>query len=579
VTGSLPPAPEAPPRRGLWQRWTALLQRREAGTALALFRIGCGLCVLAALGSAVLNGVVEDVWLDRSDGGYRTLDDPPWLFDLLGGVNPTTLWTVLGTALGAALFLTVGLGGRVTAFVLLQLYLAIANVNWDTRGCDDKLIENALWLLVLARATATLSLDCRLRTGRWWSDTPVPAWPRYLAIYQLVLVYWTTGLQKISIHWTPAGGFSALYYILQEPSWQRRDMSWLAWVYPLTQVATAVTWLWELSAPLLLLGLWYRHTRDRPGRLRAFFNWLDFRRLFVVVGVCMHLGVWVLIGLGPFTWISLSFYVCLFHPDEWRGAWQRIRRGARNREGEAPAEPLAPGSAGASPSPIGQGRPWLRRLIPVLLALHVLAITLMAIPAPAGAMDRADWKTPLVQDEFSAWAERLSSWGLAVTPAELEEALWDASQWFMKVRRKVLAPFQPYYRWCGTNQGWRMFVGPNLYPVRLHIDVEEAGRWRPVYVERDPEHTWFGRRLDHEHLRTAVFTMAFFRYDDRMTEFAHWVAVRAARDFPRADRVRVRVYQFRTRSPQEVREDRPTQGKFVLTRELELAPLRRQEPP
>ena len=51
--------------------------------------------------------------------------------------------------------------------------------------------------------------------------------------------------------------------------------------------------------------------------MRALFNRLNFRRLFVVLGVLMHLGVFVLIGLGPFTWISLSFYACLFRPEEW----------------------------------------------------------------------------------------------------------------------------------------------------------------------------------------------------------------------------------------------------------------------
>ena len=62
---------------------------------------------------------------------------------------------------------------------------------------DDRLLTNALWLLVLSRSTATLSLDCRLRTGQWVSSVLVPAWPRYLALYQLVLVYGTTGLQKL----------------------------------------------------------------------------------------------------------------------------------------------------------------------------------------------------------------------------------------------------------------------------------------------------------------------------------------------------------------------------------------------
>jgi hypothetical protein len=518
--------------------------------------------VLTSIGNALLHGVVGVIWLDQADGGYRRLASPPWLFELLGGVSPTTLWPMVCLVLASSVMLTIGLGGRVTAFVLLQSYLAVSHINWHTRGCDDQLIGNALWLLVLGRSTATLSVDCRIRTGSWRSDVPVAAWPRYLAVFQLVLVYWTTGLQKVSIHWNPGGGFSALYYILQEPSWQRWDLSWLAWVYPLTQVATALTWFWEMSAPLLLLALWYRATSDRPGRLRAFFNWLNFRRLFVVVGVAMHLCVFVLIGLGPFTWITLSFYVCLFRPDEWRAAGNQIRRiwvknpsdGLPDRCREMSAEMSRPA--------------WW---VVALVTFHVVAVTLMALPAPAGAMDREDWESPLAQEEFAAWADRLSSWGLSFTPGELEDDLWKAAQGYMAVREWLLAPFQPYYQLCGTRQGWRMFVGPNLTPTRLHIDVRQDGNWRPVYVERDPTYHWLGRKLDHEHLRTAIFTMVFFKYERELGQFARWVAAQAAVDFPRADRVRVRLEQFRTPAPEQVRAHHRPTSRIVAQHEILLA--------
>jgi hypothetical protein len=186
-------------------------------------------------------------------------------------------------------------------------------------------LANALWILVLAGGDSTLSLRCRLRTGAWHDPRPVPAWPRALVLYQLILVYSSTGLQKLSAHWTPVGGFSALYYILQQPSWHRADMSWLAHIYPLTQLATLTTWLFELLAPVVLLALYYRRTADRPGRLRARMNRLPWRNAFVVVGVPMHVGVFLMMDVGPFTWVTLAFYLCLFDPDEWARAWRRLR--------------------------------------------------------------------------------------------------------------------------------------------------------------------------------------------------------------------------------------------------------------
>jgi hypothetical protein len=314
-------SPAKPP--GAWARWVALWDRREPGTSLALFRVALALCTLYSVGAVVADGALPVIWLGPGAGGYTTPAEP-WQFRLLGGVTPATVWTMTALCLGSGLLLVVGLGGRLTALVVLQSYLALTRLNPAAAGAYDWFLTNGLWLLVLARSTATLSLDCRLRTGRWTSPVPVPAWPRYLAVFQLVLVYWSTGMHKLSPSWTPLEGCSALYYILQQPSWQRCGMEWLAWVYPLTQVGTAVTWLWEVTSPLLLLALWYRHTRERPGRLRALFNAVRYRELFVAVGVVMHLGVFVLMEVGPFSWVSLAFYACLFGPAEWEAAGRRL---------------------------------------------------------------------------------------------------------------------------------------------------------------------------------------------------------------------------------------------------------------
>src|SRR5438445_4231834 len=335
----------------MWRRWASFWTETERGTSLALFRIACALTVLGNVASILGAGIAPAIWLDARDGGYRTSSEPPWLFQLLGGVNPLTLWSVIAVALASGVMLALGVCGRLSALLLLQSYLALTLINPDVTGCDDQLIGNALWLLVLSRSTVTLSLACRLRTGRWTSADLVPAWPRYLAIYQIVLVYWATACNKMGLTWTPLGDYAALYYILQDPFWQSFDMMWLAWVYPLTQAATALTWTWEAAAPLLLLALWYRRTVQRPGRLRALFNTLNVRRWYVLLGIAIHLGIWVTMGLKAFTWITCSFYFCFYAPHEWdRGRAVRATR---------------------------PGRHWL---LTALITLHIVAITLPSLP-------------------------------------------------------------------------------------------------------------------------------------------------------------------------------------------------------
>lgn len=313
---ALAPAAPGAGRAGILARWVALTSRRERSTTLAVFRIAVGAVLFFTVASMASSRMAFVLWVDAAHGGLRQLGPGNWLLSALGGPTPTVIGSLLVVALASAGLVTVGLGGRAPILVALQSYQALYTADPALIGGYDKMISNALWLLFLGRATATLSADCRLRSGAWRSDEEIMAWPRYLVIFQQVVLYTTTGLHKLSATWTPIGGYSALYWIFQEPTWRRFDMRWTAWAYPLTQVATAVTWHWELAAPLLLLVYYYRATRERPGRLRALFNRRDLRVAFAAVGVGLHLGILVSLNVGPFSWISFAFYLCLWQPEE-----------------------------------------------------------------------------------------------------------------------------------------------------------------------------------------------------------------------------------------------------------------------
>src|SRR5438270_151831 len=102
----------------LWTRWCALLAEREPGTALALFRISIGICVVWLVGSIAANGLVPVVWMNSPDG-WRSVSTP-WLFSWLGGMSPATVWAVTVIAIVSGSMLAIGLGGRLAAFLALQ---------------------------------------------------------------------------------------------------------------------------------------------------------------------------------------------------------------------------------------------------------------------------------------------------------------------------------------------------------------------------------------------------------------------------------------------------------------------------
>lgn len=315
----------------LWRAWVALTSEREPALALASFRIAIATVAVGSLLSAATSGVTRALWIEEPHGALRLHGD--WLVEALGGPTPTVIWALFVVALISCALVAIGLGGRVPCLIASQTYLALARVNDDTAGGYDAMINNALYLLLFSGAWETLSLDCRRRTGSWTSEAPVPAWPRYLLVFQLLVIYGSTALHKLSPVWTPIGGYSALWWVYQDPTWRRWDMSFLADLYPLLQVGTAVTWHWELAMPLLLVWYACARTRDRGGRLRALVLRWDLRKPLAGIGVVLHLGILFTLNVGPFSLASLAYYLLLWTPDELRAvaAWARHQVTSRLR--------------------------------------------------------------------------------------------------------------------------------------------------------------------------------------------------------------------------------------------------------
>ncbi|HNH50206.1 MAG TPA: HTTM domain-containing protein, partial [Myxococcota bacterium] len=274
--------------------------------------------VLQDLLRTYCSGALPLIWGDSAHGGFRKGSSER--LALLGGGFETVEGVALLTGI-SAFFLMTGLSGRLAAFVCLQGCLTLYPLNRMAGGGHDRVITNALWLLVLADSARTLSLSARRRTGRWLDPTPVPAWPRYLMVGQLVAMYTATGLQKVTPEWFWGGDYLAVYNMLLVPAWARWDLApVLGLLAPLAQVATALTWLWESSFWVVGLWLLLRGFGSSSRLLRY-----DLRSGYAALGLCFHLGLLLLADLGPFSLISLALYPALYHPAELqRGPWKAL---------------------------------------------------------------------------------------------------------------------------------------------------------------------------------------------------------------------------------------------------------------
>jgi hypothetical protein len=314
-----------------WATWVAMWSERERPEPLAVFRIGVGLVLASTAANMLTSGVAVPLLAAAEHGGMAPDTAAPTFIRWLGGATPHVVTGLLGAVIALSLVLVVGAGGRLTPLVLGQLAIAMFAMHPGTGGGHDRLLTNGLWLMVLGPATATWSLDSKWRTGRWSDPTPILAMSRRLALWQLVYMYTLTGLQKQGAAWSLGGSWRALYYTLLLPTWARYDLrAVVPDLAPLLAISSWIAWWWETL--WVALGLWLLawHPLLEGTRLRRWVQRLpgaDWRLPFVILGVITHGVLYVLMDLGPFSAVTMVYYVSLWTDDDtarlltwWRGA-------------------------------------------------------------------------------------------------------------------------------------------------------------------------------------------------------------------------------------------------------------------
>jgi hypothetical protein len=348
------PAPLAPETRdentSLFERLVKLFDEREKPTALALIRILVATTVVYDLVVVGLLDLPVWLWAPIDQGGVSptaTREGAAWFYKVFPATPDFAMWLYWGL-LVTAFSLGLGFFTRTSAlaYVLLSAQSSILNDVGD-RGID-RAIRIVVLILAFSAAGRAYSLDARLRTGSFRGDgKPEMAWPRYLVLGQLVVMYTAAGLSKSATLWLPWGGHGALYVILNEPIYATMDFGFLAHpvLYFFTQIGTASSRTWELLSPVVLFAAHYRRTPDEPGAVRRFMNRYPVRNIYVAFGVAFHLLLAATLKLGIFPYSMLAFFPAFFRPDEIERARDWVRARLRRRAAVAPETTEPPKTA------------------------------------------------------------------------------------------------------------------------------------------------------------------------------------------------------------------------------------------
>jgi hypothetical protein len=312
-----------------FRAWVGLWDQREVPASLAASRVLVGLTIFFDLAYAAFVGVSSAAWAPPPAGlGWGAVSEAPPLAARLFGAKSATAESLFWIALAASLLFALGACFRPAAFILVCTLSQLAHFAPSGDRGIDKLLRIVVIVLALSSAHRRWAVDAWI--GRRWSGrlppATAPAWPRYLLFAQITWVYFSAAHNRADFSWWPQGGFSAVASILADPHVARFTPGSLAWFYPLLQLSTAATMLFEISAPLLIPVTWLDRRPGRGGRVGDWVRRLRLRWCWLALGVSLHLGIALTMRLGIFPFGMLALYPLLLHPDELERVVTKARR-------------------------------------------------------------------------------------------------------------------------------------------------------------------------------------------------------------------------------------------------------------
>lgn len=220
----------------------------------------------------------------------------------------------------------VGWHTRIMSVLLYFFTMAFVHRNPALRnGAEDTLMVG-LFLMVFCPSGNAFSLDRR----RWLKKHPdaglepptTSAWPVRLIQIQVCMIYLSTGLAKLLRNFDGEGEtfFDGLEAMLQGTWWQGTSLHYVLndttmsrWSYAQLPLP-----IW-MTAPLTYLSVWW----ETLFPLLVILPWT--RRWTLWFGVLFHLGIYLTIEVGWFSFYTLSLYG-VWIPGEFWDRWLYRRK-------------------------------------------------------------------------------------------------------------------------------------------------------------------------------------------------------------------------------------------------------------
>ena len=227
------------------------------------------------------------------------------LLDLITEPHAVVLLYLL--MLLAALCMVFGQFPRLSTWVAVLLLFSFQERNPFLFGGGDTVLRTVGFLLLIAPTLRSFSLGRLQEQWNHWKNSrsllpplPMSIWPRHLLLWQLIVIYVTTGWYKLMgpTWWNG----NAVAIVLHHPTFARFPGR-VADVLSIASSAVGYALiLWELTWILMII--------PKPIFELAFLGSKErFKRWLLLIGVVIHVGIFILFDVGSFSAAMLTAYL------------------------------------------------------------------------------------------------------------------------------------------------------------------------------------------------------------------------------------------------------------------------------
>ncbi len=255
-----------------------------------------------------------------------------WRMSLLDGIGVETMHLFYWALLVSLVLVIIGIWTRVSLVVSTILLFSFHEYGRIILNGGDTLLRIIAFLLVISPCHRALSLSNLLKRWKVSSLTgkdqlpharTMPIWPYRLLLWQLIVLYTASSIEKFSGFMWRDG--SAVAAVLHHPHFSRLtteladSLSATSPFIGYFTLAAQSAWILLLPLGLLsMLGLISRH---------AFDTW---KRMLILCGIVVHGGIFLMMDVGTFSLTICVAYLGLLLDDDFDAIRSILNRKERS---------------------------------------------------------------------------------------------------------------------------------------------------------------------------------------------------------------------------------------------------------